>query len=48
MTKNWSLSAAVTHISLKVSAKGELLGDPVAASVTLDPTIVCLGVSYHW
>jgi outer membrane protein len=48
MTKNWSLSADVKHINLKVKAKGELLNAPVAASVTLDPTIVSLGVTYHW
>jgi outer membrane protein len=48
ITKNWSLSADVKHISLKVSARGELFDEPVAAHVTLDPTIVSLGVSYHW
>jgi outer membrane protein len=48
LTRNWSLSADVKHISLKVNAKGELLGAPIAASVTLDPTIVSLGASYHW
>jgi hypothetical protein len=25
-----------------------LLREPVAAHVTLDPTIIGLGVSYHW
>lgn len=45
---NWSVFADLKHISLKLNARGELLNEPVAASVTLDPTIGSLGVSYHW
>ena len=48
LAKNWSLFADVKHISLKLNARGELLNAPVTASVTLDPTIASLGVSYHW
>jgi outer membrane protein len=48
MTKNWSAFADVKYIDLKVHAHGELFNEPVKAHVTLDPTIVSLGVSYHW
>jgi len=48
MNKNWSVFADLKHISLKVNARGELLSAPVTASVTLDPTIASLGVSYRW
>jgi outer membrane protein len=48
VTKNWSVFADLKHISLKVNARGELLNAPVTASVTLDPTIASLGISYHW
>jgi outer membrane protein len=48
MTKNWSSSADVKYISLKVHAHGELFNEPVEAHVTLDPTVVSLGLSYHW
>jgi outer membrane protein len=45
---DWSVFADLKHISLKVNARGELLNEPVTASVTLDPTIASFGVSYHW
>lgn len=48
ITKNWSLSADVKYISLEVHARGELFSEPVKAHVTLDPTVISLGVKYRW
>jgi outer membrane protein len=48
LNRNWSVYVDAKHIFLKVNATGTALGAPVTAVVTVDPTIVSGGVTYHW
>jgi outer membrane protein len=48
LNRNWSVFVDAKHIFLKVNASGDAMNLPVRATVTVDPTIVTGGVSYHW
>jgi outer membrane protein len=48
INRNWSVFVDAKHIFLRANATGNVMGLPGTAALTVDPTIVSGGVSYHW